>query len=180
MSAASSLTPSSIPATSADSIGSWRWPARLAHRAEAWSANPAIFPLFYECDSLDVLLVLLSPLEFDDTPRTMAQIKERVAELAFSSNFMREMQTFARAATFSGSQATAPGGLENKVKSMRFHMIDISQVPCLQRTDTKLLAHGPFLDMLYGQGREQATAWRVENIGKVGVSSTIDVNQWVS
>lgn len=37
---------------------------------DGYSANPAIFPLFYECEVPDVLLVLLSALGREDTPQT--------------------------------------------------------------------------------------------------------------
>ena len=53
------------------------------------------------------------------------------------------------------------GRLERRLHQMRFHMIDSSQLASLQRTDTKLLAHGPFLELLRGQGRERASAWLV-------------------
>lgn len=39
-----------------------------------YATNPAMFPLFYDCDSLDVLLVLLSPLTREDTPHTLEEI----------------------------------------------------------------------------------------------------------
>ena len=143
-----------------------------------YSANPAVFPLFYECDCADVLLVLLSPLVRDGAPRTVEEIDERITELTFNATFMREMQTFARAAEFS-DRSTDPGGrLEKKLQSLRFHMIDSSDLTSLQRTETKLLAHGPFLELLRGQGRDRAAAWRVESAGQVGKRSTVDVQKW--
>ncbi|MFZ3082140.1 patatin-like phospholipase family protein, partial [Rhodoferax ferrireducens] len=63
-----------------------------------YAANPAVFPLFYDCDSRDVLLVLLSPLKREGTPNTVDEIESRIAELAFSANFMREMRMFVHAA----------------------------------------------------------------------------------
>jgi NTE family protein len=49
-----------------------------------YSANPAVFPLFYDCDSRDVLLVLLSPLKHENTPSTVAEIEARIVELALA------------------------------------------------------------------------------------------------
>ena len=56
-----------------------------------YSANPAVFPLFYDCDARDVLLVLLSPLEREGTPRTVQDIETRIAELGFSAHFMMSL-----------------------------------------------------------------------------------------
>jgi len=143
-----------------------------------YAANPAVFPLFYECDSADVLLVLLTPLARDATPKTAREIDERIAELSFTATFLREMQTFARAADFSGSTFPVKGKLERKLQEMRFHMIDANDVTSLQRTDTKLLAHGPFLESLRQQGHDRAVEWLATHAERVGQASTVDIRQW--
>ena len=143
-----------------------------------YSANPAVFPLFYECDAPDVLLVLLSPLQFDATPRTVEEIEARIGEIAFSAHFMREMGMFAHASAFSIPVFLTTGRLERRLQKMRFHMIDSSSVASLQRTDTKLLAHGPFLELLRDQGRERGKAWLAERAGGIGKRSTIDVKKY--
>jgi len=143
-----------------------------------YSANPAVFPLFYECDADDVLLVLLSPLRRDDAPRTVREIDERIMELSFSATFMREMQTFARAAEFSDASKNNNGRLEAKLRSMRFHMIDVCQITSLERTETKALAHAPFLELLRDQGRERAAAWLSDHAREVGQRSSVDVQKW--
>ena len=143
-----------------------------------YSANPAVFPLFYDCESRDVLLVLLSPLQREGIPRTVEEIESRIVELAFSANFMREMQMFVRATDFSSPTFWTWGRLERRLQQMRFHMIDSSQLPSLQRSDTKVLAHAPFLELLQGQGRERAAAWLTDHAAGVGQRSTVDVKQW--
>jgi NTE family protein len=143
-----------------------------------YSANPAVFPLFYECDSSDVLLVLLSPLQRDDTPRTVEEIEARIVELAFSAHFMREMRMFSHAVDYASPGFLTMGRLERRLQKMRFHMIDSSQLASLQRTDTKLLAHPPFLERLREQGQARATTWLADHLDSVGRRSTVDVKQW--
>lgn len=143
-----------------------------------YSANPAVFPLFYDCDSRDVLLVLLSPLQHEGTPRTVEEIEARIVELAFSANFMREMRMFAQATEFSSPTYLTMGRLERRLQKMRFHMIDSSQLVSLQRTETKMLAHSPFLELLRGQGRDRAGDWLSDHADGVGRRSTLDVKKW--
>jgi NTE family protein len=143
-----------------------------------YSANPAVFPLFYECDAQDVLLVLLTPLRRDDTPRMVKEIDERITELSFNATFMREMQTFARAAEFSDLSPHTDGNLESKLRAMRVHMIDVCGLASLERTETKALAHAPFLEMLCGQGRERAARWLEEHAEDVGNRSSVDMQKW--
>ena len=142
-----------------------------------YSANPAVFPLFYHCDARDVLLVLLSPLKREETPRTMEEIEARIVELAFSAHFMREMRMFAQATAFSRPSFLTRGRLERRLREMRFHMIDSSDLPSLQRTETTLLAYGPFLERLREQGRERAAAWLSADASGIGRRSTLDVNE---
>ncbi len=143
-----------------------------------YCANPAIFPLFYDCDASDVLLVLLSPLQREGTPRTVDEIEDRIAELAFSAHFMREMRMFAHAIDFSSPTFLTMGRLERRLQKMRFHMIDSSQLASLERSETKLLAHPPFLELLREQGRARAAAWLAEHFDDVGRRSTVDVKKW--
>jgi NTE family protein len=141
-----------------------------------YSANPAVFPLFYDCDARDVLLVLLDPLEREGTPRTLDDIEARIAEVGFSAHFMREMRMFAQAVAFSRPAFLTRGRLERRLQQMRFHMIDSSDLASLQRTETKVLAYGPFLDRLHAQGRERGQAWLASHASRIGQESTIDVN----
>jgi NTE family protein len=145
-----------------------------------YSANPAVFPLLYDCATRDLLLVLLNPLQREGTPSTVQQIETRTLELAFSANFMREMQMFARAAEFSAASWPALGRLERRLQSLRWHMIDSSEVAGLRRTETQLLAYGPFLQMLREQGRGRALAWLARHAQSVGRRSTLDLRQWAA
>jgi len=140
-----------------------------------YSANPAVFPLFYDCASRDVLLVLLNPLQHKETPHTVAEIETRINELSFSANFMREMSMFSHAIQYSASPLAIKGRLEKRLLEMRFHMIDASTLESLGRSDTKLIAHGPFLQQLYEKGRDRAAAWLRDCSADIGRRSSIDV-----
>jgi len=143
-----------------------------------FSANPAVFPLFYDCDARDVLLVLLAPQQCEDTPRTREEIEARMAELAFSTHFMREMRMFAQAAAFARPGLLArltEGRLDRRLRQMRFHLIDTSDLGSLQRTETKMLAYGPFLERLHAQGRERGAAWLTAHAADLGCRSTVDI-----
>jgi NTE family protein len=145
-----------------------------------YSANPAVFPLFYECAARDVLLVLLTPLQRAETPRTVEEIEARILELGFSANFMREMRMFALATRFAGPSFMALGRLERRLRQMRFHMIDSSDVPLLQRTETQVLAHGPFLERLREHGRARGLAWLAGDAAGIGRRSTVDMDRWIA
>src|SRR5690606_13480716 len=49
-----------------------------------FTANPAIYPLLYECTTPDILMVLLNPLQLDEAPRSAEDISARSIEPGFS------------------------------------------------------------------------------------------------
>ena len=57
--------------------------------------NPAIFPVIYECDARDVLLVHLTPTERTELPTSARAILDRMEEIVFNAALMREMRVIA-------------------------------------------------------------------------------------
>ena len=139
-----------------------------------FSANPPVAPLFFQCDSRDLLLVLLNPLERHGVPHTLSEIEVRTTELAFTANFLGEMRLLVQAIQASAVAPAGLGPLEQRLQQLRFHMIDTSQLATFHQSDTKLLAYGPFLEQLRDQGRERARAWLDGSSSAVGKRSSID------
>ncbi|MEO6269575.1 MAG: patatin-like phospholipase family protein, partial [Lautropia sp.] len=81
---------------------------------------------------------------------------------------------------YAGSSFPAMGRLERRLQKLRFHMIDSSEIPSLQRTDTMMLAHGPFLERLREQGRACAEAWLAGPFDGVGRRATVDIGRLFS
>ena len=145
-----------------------------------FAANPAVFPLFYDCGANDILLVLLAPLEHNGVPHTVDEIEARMEELGFTSHFLREMQMFARVQqSAQAAQKTQGGLLEQRLQTVRFHMIDSSQLPSLQRSETKMLAQSSFLTLLHEQGLERGQRWLAEHGDAIGQRTTVDMRQWL-
>jgi NTE family protein len=93
---------------------------------------------------------------------------------------MREMRMFVQALDFSSPALLTLGRLERRLHKMRLHMIDSSQVTSLQRSETRLLAHAPFLERLREQGQARGSAWLAEHFDGVGRRSTVDLRKWLA
>ena len=91
---------------------------------------------------------------------------------------MREMRMFVNATQFASGGWPALGRLERRLRGTRFHMVDSAAQASLQRTDTKMLAHGPFLERLRDQGRACGLAWIEQHGDQVGRSATVDLQKW--
>jgi NTE family protein len=90
---------------------------------------------------------------------------------------MREMRMFAQARTFADRPFLRWGRLERRLHAMRFHMLDSSGLVNLERSDTKLLAHGPFLELLHEQGQTRCNDWLAQNVSAIGQHATLDVEE---
>ncbi|MBS1161417.1 MAG: patatin-like phospholipase family protein [Proteobacteria bacterium] len=144
-----------------------------------YSANPAVFPLFYECRSSDILLILLTPLRYSETPESAQDIRLRLRELAFNSTFLREMRMYAHLREQVGD-SWLPKWLplnrfEQRISRLRFHAISADALLGALPAESKLTVDLAFFEALRDDGREHARAWLAERGAAVGRQSTLDL-----
>jgi NTE family protein len=60
-----------------------------------YSGNPALFPLLYDCETPDILMVHITPAERPGVPTTSPAIMNRMQEISFNTALIREMRTIA-------------------------------------------------------------------------------------
>jgi NTE family protein len=87
-----------------------------------FSGNPAIFPLVYECNSRDVVMVHLTPAERPEVPFTSHDIMNRMQEIGFNAALIREMRAVAFINKRLGEGKMAEG------KEMLIHVIEAEDV----------------------------------------------------
>ena len=141
-----------------------------------FTANPAIYPLLYECDTPDLLMVLLNPLQHENAPRSAAEIATRSMELGFSTTFLREMRMIAHARQFIAERPrwSPIGRLERRLLHERFHLIDAPELGDAGSA-SKLDATASSLLRLRELGRARTEAWLQTHAHGVGRRETIDV-----
>jgi len=146
-----------------------------------YSANPAVFPLAWQCASPDILLVLLTPLRYTETPVSAEDIRQRLLELSFNSTFLREMRMFAHLREEAGVSWLSkwlPGGrLERRLGQLRFHAITADALLGELPPGSKLAVNLPFFESLRDSGREHAQAWLNAHRSQVGNSATLDLER---
>jgi NTE family protein len=138
-----------------------------------YMGNPAIFPLIYECQSPDVVVVHIDPIGRPDVPTTARDIMNRVNEISFNSSLMREMRAIAFV-----TRLIEDGGLKDpRVKRMRIHAIEAEEVMQKLSAASKLNADWEFLLYLHAIGSKHATAWLSGDFEGVGLRSTVDIRE---
>lgn len=136
-----------------------------------YMGNPAVFPLIYECDCSDVVIVHINPIYRPDVPTSAPEIMNRINEISFNSSLMREM----RAISFA-NKLIEDGILQgNQIRTIRIHAIEAETVMQTLGAASKLNADLNFLLHLHRIGRERADAWLAREFAEVGERSTVDL-----
>ncbi|HSV58712.1 MAG TPA: patatin-like phospholipase family protein [Variovorax sp.] len=133
--------------------------------------NPAIYPLIYDCDSRDVLIVHLNPVVRRGCPRTAAEIMNRLNEVSFNSSLMREM----RAIAFVTSLVERGKLQADEAKQMLIHSIRADEEMTQFGVSSKLNADWGFLQMLRDKGRAHAERWLAKHFDAIGERSSVDI-----
>jgi NTE family protein len=136
-----------------------------------YMGNPAIFPLIYGCESKDIVVVHINPLERDETPRNAAEILDRVNEISFNSSLMREMRAIGFVTRLIDQRLVDGGGL----KRLFIHSISADAVMKKLGASSKLNVDSGFLAHLHAAGRRYADAWIEKCFDRLGVESTVDI-----
>jgi NTE family protein len=136
-----------------------------------FAGNPTITPLVRESDAQDTILVQINPSERPDTPRTAAEILNRLNEISFNSPLTKELRMIALL-----RQAADPGRGEGaRWAQMRTHRIKSEMLTQLGAS-SKLNAEWDFVSMLRTEGRRAASKFLETSADDLGQRSTADLD----
>ena len=136
-----------------------------------YMGNPALFPLFYETMTDDILLVQINPLERRQTPRTVSEIHNRPNEITFNGNLLRELRAVAFVKRLIEEGKLSP----DEYKNVHLHRIDSSGVLDDYEASSRRNAQWDFFVQLRDAGRRTARSWLAAHYGAIGVRSTLDL-----
>ena len=141
-----------------------------------YSANPAIYPLIHDAEAADVMLVVLSPWQWDDAPDTLDEVRLRATEIGFNAAFLREMHWLAQATSLA-QRAWWPGPLERRLRRVRWHLIDGHDALSPLHADSKVIAHPQSLTRLYEAGHARTVQWIEQQGRHVGRRGSLDLQR---
>jgi NTE family protein len=136
-----------------------------------YMGNPAIFPLIYNCESRDVVIVHINPIERDELPTNARDILNRMDEISFNSSLMREL----RAIQFVTDLIDKDRVKDGQLKRMLIHSIEAEEFMTRLGVSSKLNPDWDFLTHLRDVGRARADQWLEVNYERLGRESTVDL-----
>jgi len=139
-----------------------------------YMGNPAIFPLFKDLPSSDVIVVHLNPIVRPELPTTAPEIMNRINEISFNSSLLREM----RAINFVHDLIEG-GWLKDehlhKLRYIYIHSIRDDDAMSRLGVASKLNTDWAFLTGLRDLGRSTTFAWLKRNFEHIGRRSSVDL-----
>ncbi len=136
-----------------------------------YMGNPALFPLFYESSSADIVIVQINPIARDETPITAREIQNRLNEITFNGALMGEL----RAIDFV-NRLVDSGRLSSHDYMRPFvHCIDGGNVLRPYSAATKLDASWSLIGHFFEFGRAAAKDWIDRTYDSIGQESTLDL-----
>ena len=136
-----------------------------------YMGNPALFPLFYETKTRDILIVHINPTHREEIPRSAMQIMNRVNEISFNSSLLREL----RAISFV-QRLLADGTMERgRMKRILVHMVADDDLMTRLSVTTKLIPIPQVLTSLKLAGRSAAERFLEAHFDDLGERQTADL-----
>jgi NTE family protein len=134
-----------------------------------YAGNPTITPLVRESDAHDTIIVQINPVERPETPRSAAEILNRLNEISFNSPLAKELRMIAVL-----REVADPGhGEGQRWAQMRTHRIKSDMLGEFGAS-SKLNAEWAFVSKLRDEGRRAASEFLRVHGNDVGKRSTAD------
>ncbi len=136
--------------------------------------NPSLWPLFYEAQCRDLLLIHVNPVMRNDIPRRAYAIQNRLNEVTFNSSLLKELRAIAFVKKLIEEDMLRPE-YQSRYKDILLHAVRSDTVMSALSVASKYNTSWEALTHLFDLGRKQGRAWLRKNLNQVGVSDTVDI-----
>ena len=141
-----------------------------------YMGNPVLYPLFYHTKSRDVVILHINPIERPGTPKTSADIANRLNEITFNSSLIKELRSvcFVQKLLDDG---WIKDEFRDKLKYVLIHSVRADNAMSDLNSASKMNSEWEFLTMLRDRGRALAGEWLQHNFEHLNVRSSVDMKK---
>jgi NTE family protein len=140
-----------------------------------YMGNPAIFPFLQATEAKDVLVVQINPVARTVTPKTSAEIINRLNEITFNSALISELRSmdFINQLIDDGRLPHRAGG--NQYRRLNIHRIDLGALGNRLTARSKMKTDFDFFELLHRAGQRAARKFLDAHFDDIGQQSSIDL-----
>lgn len=136
-----------------------------------YMGNPALFPLFDNPETRDIVIVQINPLVRKGVPRSTQDILSRVNEITFNASLLREL----RAIEFVQRLLAAHSVEEGRYKEILVHVVEDDHALTRYGAGADLNTELSFFEDLRRIGRGACGRWLKRNFDMLGRQSSVDL-----
>lgn len=133
-----------------------------------FTANPPLFPLVTEAEADDLIVVQLNPSNRPGTPKTPAEIDNRLNEISFNTSLVRQLKGIHFLRELAERGVLVPG----TIPDIHLHLISDDEAMLRLDNTSKMNANLTFLRSLHGLGVGAAESWLAQNRDALGKRSS--------
>ena len=133
--------------------------------------NPPIYPVIYNTQCSDVLIVQIMPTNIPEVPHSAHAIFDRINTLSFNSSLVREMRAIHFVTKLIQSGELDP----KKYRLTHIHTIDAEEEMSQLAPSSKMNLDMEFLQYLFHIGREKTDEFLKNHFDEIGVKSSTDI-----
>lgn len=139
-----------------------------------YMGNPALYPLFYDTQSRDILIVHINPMDRTETPQTGPDIMNRINEISFNASLIKDMRAIAFVKKLLEHDMLKEE-YRDEFKDILLHSLRAEEAMRDLSVASKFSSDWGFLTMLRDKGRAAMQQWLQDNYEQIGVASTVDL-----
>ena len=123
-----------------------------------YMGNPSLYPLFYQTDTRDIMILHINPMVREEIPKTAPDIFNRINEISFNSSLIKDMRAIAFVKKLLANDMLKEEHA-GKFKDILLHSIRSDEAMCDLSAASKFNTDWSFLTGLRDRGRETMEAW---------------------
>jgi NTE family protein len=170
---ASACLPTAYQAIEIDDATTGR---REAYWDGGYTGNPALFPLFYETETSDILIVHINPLHREQVPTSPQGILDRINEISFNASLLRELRNINFVNRLIDEGVIADGAMKRNL----VHSISDDALMIQLGIATKMTPNKTLILQLRDAGRAAMDGFLREHSGDIGKRSSLDLHAMFS
>jgi NTE family protein len=141
-----------------------------------YTGNPALYPLFYQTESVDIILIHLNPLYREEIPTTAPAIMNRLNEVTFNDSLLKELRAIAFVKKLI-EHDMIKDEYKHMYKDLLVHPIRADDMMKEFSITSKFDTDWDFLLKLRDAGRAGMKVWLEEHFDNIGKVTSVDLHE---
>ncbi len=141
-----------------------------------YTANPALYPLFYQTDTSDIIIIHLNPLYREEIPTTAPAIMNRINEISFNDSLLKELRAIAFVKKLIEHDMIRDE-YKHMYKDVLVHSVRADDMMKEYSITSKFDTDWDFLTSLKDSGREGMKIWLDQHFDNIGEKASVNLHE---